>query len=144
MPASKPANRSLSTAQPAPQVPFAVQVAKYLGARKIIVTSQNARELEELRGLGADVAIAFDLRPENPQGVGQFEQALEDELVNGLDVVIDYLWGTSARAITVAIAKAIEDAHPVRFIQVGEAAAASSNYPLPPYVPPQSRSWAAV
>lgn len=36
-------------------------------------------------------------------------------------MVIGYLWGTSARTIIVAIAKAIEDAHPVRFIQVGEA-----------------------
>jgi hypothetical protein len=31
------------------------------------------------------------------------------------------LWGTSARTIIVAVAEAIEDAHPVRFIQVGEA-----------------------
>jgi NADPH:quinone reductase-like Zn-dependent oxidoreductase len=99
----------------------AVQVAKHLGARKVIVTGRNAQELETLRSFGADVVIPFDLRPENLQGVGSFEQALTTAFADGLDVVIDYLWGTSARTIIVAVAKAIEDAHPVRFVQVGEA-----------------------
>lgn len=99
----------------------AVQVAKQLGAKKVIVTGRNAQELEALRSFGADVVIPFDLRLENPQGVKHFEQALTDVFIDGLDVVVDYLWGSSARAIIVAVAKAIEDAHPVRFVQVGEA-----------------------
>jgi NADPH:quinone reductase-like Zn-dependent oxidoreductase len=99
----------------------AVQVAKHLGAKKIIVTGRNGEELKALRTLGADVMIPFDLRPDNPQGGEDFERALTEEFARGLDVVIDYLWGTSARTIIVAVAEAIEDAHPVRFIQVGEA-----------------------
>jgi NADPH:quinone reductase-like Zn-dependent oxidoreductase len=99
----------------------AVQVAKQLGARKVIVTGRNAQELETLRSLGADVVIPFDLRAENPQGVEYFEQALTAEFADGLDVVVDYLWGRSARTIIVAVAKGVEDAHPVRFVQVGEA-----------------------
>jgi NADPH:quinone reductase-like Zn-dependent oxidoreductase len=99
----------------------AVQVAKQLGARKVIVTGRNAHELETLRSLGADVVIPFDLRPENLQCVEHFEQALVAAFADGLDVVVDYLWGTSARTIIVAVAKAVEDAHPVRFVQVGEA-----------------------
>ncbi len=99
----------------------AVQVAKQLGAGKVIVTGRNAQELEALRSLGADVVIPFDLRPENLQGVGDFEQALTTVFADGLDVVVDYLWGTSGRTIIVAVAKAVEDAHPVRFVQVGEA-----------------------
>jgi NADPH:quinone reductase-like Zn-dependent oxidoreductase len=99
----------------------AVQVAKQLGAGKVIVTGRNAQELETLRALGADVVIPFDLRPENSQGVGHFEQALMAVFADGLDVVVDYLWGTSARTIIVAIAKAVENAHPLRFVQVGEA-----------------------
>ena len=99
----------------------AVQIAKQLGARKVIVTGRSAQELEALRALGADVVILFDLRPENLQGVGHFEQAVTDTFADELDVVVDYLWGTSARTIIVAIAKAVEDAHPVRFVQVGEA-----------------------
>jgi NADPH:quinone reductase-like Zn-dependent oxidoreductase len=99
----------------------AVQVAKQLGARKVIVTGRNAEDLEALRPLGADVVINFDFHPHNLQGVGNFEQALLTVFADGLDVVVDYLWGTSAHTIIVAVAKAIEDAHPVRFIQVGEA-----------------------
>lgn len=99
----------------------AVQVAKQLGAGKVIVTGRNVQELEALRSFGADVVIPLDLRPENQQGVDLFEQALMAAFADGLDVVVDYLWGTSARTIIVAVAKAVEDAHPVRFVQVGEA-----------------------
>lgn len=100
---------------------IAVQVAKQLGAGKVIVTGRNAQELETLRPLGADIVIPFDVRPENPQGVEQFEQALAAVFADGLDIVVDYLWGPSARTIIVAIAKSVADAHPVRFVQVGEA-----------------------
>jgi NADPH:quinone reductase-like Zn-dependent oxidoreductase len=100
---------------------IAVQVAKRLGAGKVIVTGRNAQELDTLRPLGADVVIPFDLRPETPQGVEHFEQSLTAAFAAGLDVVVDYLWGSSARTIIVAVAKAVEDAHPVRFVQVGEA-----------------------
>jgi len=100
---------------------IAVQVAKQLGAKKVIATGRNAQELEALRPLGADVVIPFDLRAESPHGVAHFEQALTAAFAGGLDVVVDYLWGTSARTIIIAVAKAAEDAHPVRFIQVGEA-----------------------
>jgi len=99
----------------------AVQVAKQIGAGKVIVTGRNAQELETLRSLGADVVIPFDLRRENPQGAELFEEALMEEFAGGLDVVVDYLWGTSARTIVIAIARAIEEAHAVRFVQVGEA-----------------------
>jgi NADPH:quinone reductase-like Zn-dependent oxidoreductase len=99
----------------------AVQVAKQLGARKVIVTGRNARELETLHALGADVVIPFDLRPENFHGAGHFERALTTAFADGLDIIVDYLWGSSARTIIVAVAKAVEDAHPVRFVQVGEA-----------------------
>jgi NADPH:quinone reductase-like Zn-dependent oxidoreductase len=99
----------------------AVQVAKQLGAGEVIVTGRNAQELEALRPLGADVVIPFDLRPDNPQGIEHFEQDLTSAFAGGLDVAVDYLWGTSARTIIVAVAKAVEDAHPVRFVQVGEA-----------------------
>lgn len=107
----------------------AVQVAKQLGARKVIVTGRNLQELEALRPLGADVVIPFDLRPESLPGVGHFEQALMDAFSNGLDVVVDYLWGSSARTIIVAVAKAVEDAHPVRFVQVGEASRERVEFP---------------
>ena len=107
----------------------AVQVAKQLGAGKVIVTGRNVQQLEALRSLGADVIIPFDLRPENREGVRSFQETLTSVFADGLDVVIDYLWGISAHTIIVAVAKAIEDAHPVRFIQVGGASGESLELP---------------
>jgi NADPH:quinone reductase-like Zn-dependent oxidoreductase len=100
---------------------LAVQLAKYLGAGKVIATGRNDGELEKLKSLGADVTIRFTLDAEHPQGAEQYEQALIAEFAKGIDVVVDYLWGLSAQTIIVAIAKAVEDAHLVRFVHVGEA-----------------------
>jgi len=100
---------------------IAVQVAKRLGAGKVIVTGRNEQELDTLRRLGADVVIPFDLRPENSRGVEHFERALKAAFADGMDIIVDYLWGSSARTIIVAVAQAVENAHPVRFVQVGEA-----------------------
>jgi NADPH:quinone reductase-like Zn-dependent oxidoreductase len=107
---------------------LAVQLAKYLGAGKVIATGRNRGELQELLSLGADEAIPFNL--ELPNGAETFERALMEALARGIHVVIDYLWGASARAIIVAIAKAVEDATPVRFIHVG-GASREENIELP-------------
>jgi NADPH:quinone reductase-like Zn-dependent oxidoreductase len=109
---------------------LAVQLAKSLGARKVIVAGRNESELQELRSLGADVLIPFTLGNSHPLGAKHYEQALIAEFVDGIDVVIDYLWGESAKTIIVAIAKAVEDAHPVRFVHVG-GASREENIELP-------------
>jgi len=98
---------------------MAVQLARYLGAGKVIVTGRNESELKSLATIGADIAIAFDLGA--PSGAKSFEQALIAEFSHGMDVVIDYLWGQSARAIITAVAKGVEDGRPVRFVLVGSA-----------------------
>ncbi len=100
---------------------LAVQLAKYLGAGKVIGTGRNENELAELLSLGADAGIPFALGPSFPRGVKQYEQGLSAEFARGIDIVIDYLWGESAKTVIVAIAKAVQDAHPVRFVHVGGA-----------------------
>lgn len=104
----------------------AVQLAKYLGARKVIATGRNEVELEEVRSLGADVAVPFDLGALHPLGAKQYEEALIQEFAEGIDIVVDYLWGQTARAIIAAIAKSAEDATPVRFVHVGGASGEES------------------
>jgi len=105
---------------------IAVQLAKYLGARKIIATGRNEAELEEMKTLGADVVIPFSLGALHPSRRKRYEEALIEEFGKGVDVVIDYLWGKSARAVVVAIAKGVEDANPVRFVHVGGASGEES------------------
>lgn len=98
----------------------AVQLAKYLGAAKVIATGRNVTELDELKGLGADVVIPFALDAEHLSGASDYEEALKATFANGIDVVIDYLWGESAKTTIVALAKTVEE-KPVRFVHVGGA-----------------------
>lgn len=110
---------------------LAVQLAKYLGAGKVIATGRNAEELEEVKKLGADVIIPFTLDGLHPSGARNYEEALHHTLASGIDIVIDYLWGESARALIVAIAKTVvEDGTPVRFVHVG-GASREENIQLP-------------
>jgi len=91
---------------------LAVELAKYLGAGKVIATGRNEKELQELLSLGADVVIPF---------TEQYEQASKEVFAGGINVVVDYLWGESAKTVIIAIAKSVEDATPVRFVHVGGA-----------------------
>lgn len=109
---------------------LAVQLAKFLGAGKVIGAARNQKELSELLSSGADVVIPFRLDAGNPAGASQYEEALIAEFAGGIDVVIDYLWGESARTIIIAIAKGVEDARPVRFVHVG-GASREENIELP-------------
>jgi NADPH:quinone reductase-like Zn-dependent oxidoreductase len=74
---------------------LAVQLAKYLGAGKVIATGRNDSELQELRSLGADAVILFDLDALNPLGAKNYERALNGLFAQGVNVVVDYLWGES-------------------------------------------------
>ncbi len=94
---------------------LAVQIAKHLGAGKVIATGRNAQALRELEALGADVTLVLDGNAE------AFETAARAEFAAGVDVVLDYLWGSSAESLLSAGAKAGSEAVPIRFVQIGEA-----------------------
>lgn len=109
---------------------LAVQLAKHLGAGKIIATGRNEEELEEVKKLGADIVIRFTLGMLHPSGAKDYENALKQVFASGINVVIDYLWGESAKTVIVAIAKAVDDGTPVRFVHVG-GASREENIELP-------------
>ena len=67
----------------------AIQVAKHLGARRVVATGREEAVLEKLRALGADETIS--LRQSHDELTAAFRQALK-----GIDVVLDFLWGPSA------------------------------------------------
>ncbi|MDR0478717.1 MAG: zinc-binding dehydrogenase [Burkholderiaceae bacterium] len=94
---------------------LAVQIAKHMGARRIIATGRNVAALESLKRLGADTTIALQQQDEENL-VGAFTPFFRE----GVDVVLDYLWGPSARALLMAAAKATDDkARPLCFVQIG-------------------------
>jgi NADPH:quinone reductase-like Zn-dependent oxidoreductase len=92
----------------------AVQVAKYLGARRVIATGREDATLEKLRTLGADETISLR---QSPDALAEsFRGALA-----GVNVVLDYLWGQSAECIlTAAKGHGSPEGEPrVRYVQIG-------------------------
>jgi NADPH:quinone reductase-like Zn-dependent oxidoreductase len=102
---------------------LAVQIAKHMGAKKVIATGRNAERLEEVKSLGADVTI--------PLGSidNEFEGALQEQFHQGIDVVLDYLWGESAERVIIAGAKSGIGAVPIRFVHVGSVSGANITLP---------------
>jgi NADPH:quinone reductase-like Zn-dependent oxidoreductase len=103
---------------------LAVQIAKYLGAKRVIATGRNVEALEQLRVIGADATVPLSRSP------GELEAAFMEQFGGeGVDVVLDYLWGQSAETLIVAAAKAGKDGVPIRFVQIG--AVSGGNIVLP-------------
>jgi NADPH:quinone reductase-like Zn-dependent oxidoreductase len=102
---------------------LAVQIAKHLGAAKVIATGRNPEALKSLAALGADVTIPL------VEDAAALEGAFAEQFAAGIDVVVDYLWGPSAEALLIAAAKAGRDAVPMRFVQVGSMSGADITLP---------------
>lgn len=92
---------------------LAVQIAKHLGAGKIVVTGRSQAALVSLEEAGADTAILLTGDDH------ALSQAAEAQFAEGVDVVLDYLWGSSARSLLIAAARATAGDRPVRFVQIG-------------------------
>jgi NADPH:quinone reductase-like Zn-dependent oxidoreductase len=103
---------------------IAIQIAKYMGARRVIATGRNIDALKALSALGADVTIPIG------DGGDAFEEAMKDQFGGvGIDVVLYYLWGPSAERILIAGAKAGKEAVPIRFVQIGSMSAPNITLP---------------
>jgi NADPH:quinone reductase-like Zn-dependent oxidoreductase len=92
----------------------AIQVAKYLGASRIIATGRDEQVLAQLSVLGANETISLRQPEENL--LRSFRSALA-----GVQVVLDYLWGPSAELILKAAAGhgAPQGEPRIRFVQIG-------------------------
>jgi len=102
---------------------LAVQIARHLGATKVIATARNAKALASVAALGADVTIPL------VEDGKALDDAFEEQFAAGVDVVIDYLWGPSAERLMIAGAKAGRDGAPIRFVQVGSASGLNVTLP---------------
>jgi NADPH:quinone reductase-like Zn-dependent oxidoreductase len=104
---------------------LAVQIVKHLGAKKVIATGRNVEALNSLTALGADVTIPL------VASETALEESFQAQFVEGVDVVIDYLWGKSAEQILIAAAKAAPEAVPIRFVHVGSVSGPNITLPSP-------------
>jgi NADPH:quinone reductase-like Zn-dependent oxidoreductase len=102
---------------------LAVQIAKLLGAGKVIATGRDAAMLQKLAALGADETVSL------LQDDAALDAAFTRHCSDGVDIVLDYLWGASAERLLAAAAKTNKNAKPVRFIQIGSSGGANISLP---------------
>ncbi|QKJ87128.1 zinc-binding alcohol dehydrogenase family protein [Paramixta manurensis] len=89
---------------------LAVQIARYLGAKKIIATGRN---IAVLQSLDVDATVQLSEDP------GALKQQFATLAAERIDVVVDYLWGDSALMILTALAKSRAGDYPMRYVQTG-------------------------
>ena len=105
---------------------LAVQIARRLGAGRIVAAGRNERVLGTLGGLGADATIRLDLPGQDLTEV--FVREVGDA---GFGVVIDFLWGPPTEAFLAALTRTDFAAarSRVRLVEVGESAGPAISLP---------------
>jgi NADPH2:quinone reductase len=105
---------------------LAVQIAKALGAARVVAAGRNRERLNELRGLGVDATIQLDTSE------AELREAIAREAgTSGFQVVLDYVWGRPAEAFLAAVSREefAATAAETRYVQVGELAGATIALP---------------
>src|SRR3984893_9570965 len=105
---------------------LAVQIAKILGAGRVVAAGRNERVLSTLLELGADATIRLD-RP-NQELIEAFRREAGEK---GFDVIIDYLWGSPTEALLTATtgAEFVVARSETRLLQAGESAGPTITLP---------------
>ena len=96
----------------------AVQVAKMLGAGRVIAAALADERLSRLLDRGADAIVELDRS-------GDLPAAFREAACGGVDVTIDTLWGAPALAAMNAAARG------ARHVQIGQVAATEISLPAP-------------
>ncbi|CCH78150.1 Putative Alcohol dehydrogenase zinc-binding domain protein [Nostocoides japonicum T1-X7] len=96
---------------------LAVQIARLLGAGRIVATGRDDGALAELVALGADEVITTAVDDD------ALVEAYRAHAGDGYDVVVDYLWGRPTQLLTQALTPdSFALPEPTRLVHVGEAA----------------------
>ena len=102
---------------------MAVQVAKRLGAGRVIGAGRNPARLAELPALGADEVVALDDDP------AVTTRRLADAAAE-VDIVIDYLWGEPTTiAITALLTARADRSRALDWIEIGAMAGPAVELP---------------
>jgi NADPH:quinone reductase-like Zn-dependent oxidoreductase len=101
---------------------MAIQVARALGAKRVVGAGRN---VEALEGADVDGVIALG------DGEDAVREALAAEAAGGIDVVIDYLWGRPTEMLLEALAKGFSatKARRTRLVEVGAMAGRTITLP---------------
>ncbi len=101
---------------------LAIQAARHLGAKRVIAAGRNVSAIAR-ENVDAIVALG---EPEDA-----VREALIAEAKNGIDVVIDYLWGRPTELLLEALAKTFRPSstNSTRLVEVGESAGRTISLP---------------
>lgn len=77
---------------------LAIQIAKYLGAGRVVAAGRDKRILATLGELGADEVISLELAEK--ELASEFVKASGD---GGYDIILDYLWGRPVETLLTAM-----------------------------------------
>ena len=105
---------------------LAVQIAKHLGAGRVVAAGRNRDILESLYELGADATISLEL----PDGE-LCHAFLQESKSSHFDIVLDYLWGHPTEVLLDALTghDTFTVSARVRLVEIGEMAGAAVNLP---------------
>jgi NADPH:quinone reductase-like Zn-dependent oxidoreductase len=96
---------------------LAVQIAKMLGAGRVIGTGRNEESMQQVKEFGADAII--DLKHSDEKLMEDFQREAGD----GYDVILDFLWGHPTEVlIKTLVPSELRIPKPIRLIQIGEKA----------------------
>lgn len=96
---------------------LAIQIAKLLGAGRVVGTGRNEESIRQVREFGADAVI--DLK----QPDEELTEAFKTEAGEGYDVILDFLWGRPTEILLRSLVPTeLRMPKRVRLIQIGEKA----------------------
>ena len=99
---------------------LAVQIAKLLGAGRVIGTGRNPHSMKKIKEFGAEAVIDLNQSDE------KLTEAFKREAGAGYDVILDFLWGHPTDVlIKTLVPDELRMSKPVRLVQIGEKAGAT-------------------
>lgn len=102
---------------------LAVQIAKALGAGRVVAIGRNPAALEPLTEIGADRIVRLS----------EDGELLDDLGPDELDVIVDYLWSKPAvNLLTAALTDRKDAGRPLTLVQVGSMAGPEATMPAAP------------
>jgi NADPH:quinone reductase-like Zn-dependent oxidoreductase len=102
---------------------MAIQIAKRLGARRVIAAGRDLERLQQARTLGADEVVSLS-------SDAKASAAAVADAASEVDLVIDYLWGKPAQeTIPALLTKRSDRSRALNWIQIGAVAGPTIELP---------------
>jgi len=105
---------------------LAIQIAKHLGAGRVVAAGRNEEVLETLADLGADAAIHLD-QPDENLATAFVEEAARASF----DVVLDYVWGRPTEVLLESLTghDVMAESPALRLVEIGDMAGPTITLP---------------